>query len=85
MQLFILTVRLLENYVAVDLSSSLREFLLGQVYNNGLSEINKIDWVIEGELQWNEDTDLSKVYSKWYADFVSKRLATPGLCYSVNR
>lgn len=85
LQLFTLAVRLLENYVTVDFASSLREFLLGQVYNEGLSDINKIDWTVEGELQWGEDADLSKVVSKWYSDFVSKRLATPGLCYSVNR
>jgi hypothetical protein len=94
----------------MDLTSSLKQFMLGQVlftgslpdvhdgrfilprshvrikvYNNALSDINKVDFTVDSELVWNEDSDLGKVLSKWYADFVSKRLTTPGLCYSVNR
>lgn len=56
-----------------------------QVYNNGMSDINKVDFTVDSELAWREDADLGKVLTKWYSDFVSKRLTTPGLCYSLNR
>jgi len=85
LQLYLITTRLLENYVNLNFGSTLKEFLLRQVYNKGLSNINKVDFAADGDLQWGEDSDLMKILSKWYSDFVSKRLAMPGLCYSANR
>ena len=50
-----------------------------------MSDINKVDFTVDSELAWREDADLGKVLTKWYSDFVSQRLTTPGLCYSLNR
>jgi len=83
-QLFFSTVRLLENYVDVDVGEALREFLLTHIYNKALSDVNKIEWTVEGEISWSTDT-MIRFVSKWYGEFVSKRLAIPGICYSPNR
>jgi NCK-associated protein 1 len=83
-QLFFSTMRTLENFVDVDVGEAIRHFLLTQVYNPALSEMNKIEWSVEGDLTWQTDT-MMRFISKWYGEFVSKRLAVPGICYSMNR
>jgi len=85
LQMFFASVQLIENYVDLDIGELVREVCLKQCYNKSLSEVNKIDWTAEGELSWGTDVHLIKYMSKWYGEFVSKRLSTPGICYSANR
>lgn len=82
---FFSTFKLVENYVDLDIGDVIREACLKQCYSKSLSDVNKIDWSVEGEIAWGTEVSLMKFISKWYGDFVSKRLTQPGVCYSANR
>eukprot|EP01087_Luapelamoeba_hula_P014697 TRINITY_DN4352_c0_g1_i1.p1 TRINITY_DN4352_c0_g1~~TRINITY_DN4352_c0_g1_i1.p1 ORF type:complete len:922 (+),score=120.84 TRINITY_DN4352_c0_g1_i1:139-2904(+) len=83
--MFFSTIKLVENYVDIDIGDLISEVCLKQIHNKAVSEVNKIDWTAEGEITWGNDVYLMKCVSKWYGEFVSKKLQIPGISYSANR
>ncbi|KAL6050935.1 hypothetical protein QOT17_019527 [Balamuthia mandrillaris] len=82
---FFSVLHMVENYVNIDVGVIIRKVLLKHTRPNQLTDVHKIDWSVEGEIQWDEGEFLIKTLSTFYADFVSKRIQLPGTVYSPLR
>eukprot|EP01117_Protostelium_nocturnum_P003960 TRINITY_DN15235_c0_g1_i1.p1 TRINITY_DN15235_c0_g1~~TRINITY_DN15235_c0_g1_i1.p1 ORF type:complete len:1144 (-),score=340.06 TRINITY_DN15235_c0_g1_i1:56-3487(-) len=82
---YISALKLIENYLDLDIDDLLREVLMGESYVTALKKSGTLDWVDvdEGEVKYNGN--LIGFYVQWYGDFISKKLTQPNIVFSPNR
>jgi len=78
--------KLIENYLDLDIDEMLREVMLSESYIPALKKSGNFEWVDVDDSDIKFNGSLVGSYVQWYGDFVSKKLATPGIIiYSPNR
>jgi len=84
---YISSLKLMENFIDLDISEIVREVLLSEVWMPALGRncVSSFEWLNMEETDIKYDGSFLGQYVAWYADFITKKLVPSGAIYSPVR